>query len=66
MRVRIEINGHQYYSTQSGTVLGHGQTVELFDGKPMQVPCITLETGATVLVIPLAQQGKQIHVYKED
>lgn len=64
--IRVEIHGHQYYSAHSGRVVSYGQTVEYFDGKPMQVPCVTLDNGVGVKVVALKQPLREVHAYRED
>lgn len=66
MRVLVEVHGHQVFQTFEGDVLAHGQTVEMFEGVAMQVPCITLDTGMGVRVIPLKTALTWTRITKRD
>lgn len=64
-RIRVEISGHKYYVVHSGVAIAYGQTVEHFDGQPMQVPSVTMESGGGVRVVALKQPLRTVLVYKE-
>lgn len=64
MKVCIVIDSNQTHETHIGEVLAYGQTVEYFDQKPMQVPCITIDTGAQILTISLKTDMTRSRVTK--
>ena len=45
MRVKIITNGHQYCEIVEGEVLYWCSAVERYDGKPLQVPAVLIDTG---------------------
>ena len=53
MKVCIAIDGHNIHDVQIGEVLAYGHTVEYFNQQPMQVPCITIDTGTQIMTIPV-------------
>jgi len=64
MRVCVVIEGNQIHETHIGEVLAYGQTVEYFNQQPMQVPCITIDTGAQILTISLKTDMTRSRVTK--
>lgn len=53
MRIKVITEGHQFYNAREGEVLAWTNTVEHFDGAPMQVPAVLLQVDDMVELIPL-------------
>ena len=66
MRILVKISGHQRYNEYEGEALAYGQTIERLDGSVMQVPCVTLDTGSKIIVLPLDSARLTIEVIKLD
>lgn len=56
MKIKIAEQGHQHYQEMTGEVLLWCQTVEKFGGEFMQVPCVIINTGTGILVVPLKKE----------
>jgi hypothetical protein len=63
MKVRVEVNGHQYFAAYEGEPLAWLQGLARGDGGRNQpVPCVVLKRSTDVLTVPLQHPARQITV----
>jgi hypothetical protein len=57
MKIKVKIDGHQFYDEIEGTALWWGQTVETFKDRVLEVPCVLVQTKESVVVVPLKEEN---------